>query len=130
MVVVPLLQIATPQVPPPPIPLLYERPRDVQTCAALGVHHHNWQPPFLHYHFHVHPCNLVRSMSCRLCHSKYISTLPSHPLTGVDVKNFAINMDAQTVSVETDMEAEEMMEIVKKAGKVRLNYRHFFDLQH
>lgn len=39
---------------------------------------------------------------------------------GEDIKSFDIDMEAQTVSVETDMSAEDMLAIVKKAGKVRI----------
>ena len=37
--------------------------------------------------------------------------------TGTDIKTFSIDMAAQTVSVETDMTADDMMAVVKKAGK-------------
>eukprot|EP00037_Helgoeca_nana_P014935 m.140213 g.140213 ORF g.140213 m.140213 type:complete len:82 (+) comp22786_c0_seq1:122-367(+) len=56
-------------------------------------------------------------MTCGGCSGAVTKVLNRKKEKGEDIKNFTIDMEEQTVSVETDMAADDMLTIVKKAGK-------------
>ena len=86
--------------------------KSVEACVSVVHPHQNKNPCLTNWraHTHTHTHARARARTHTRAHAR--------TRTGADVKDFAIDMEAQTVSVETDMSADDMMTIIKKAGKV------------